>query len=343
MTNAQSTEDLDGGEPQGGTTWRRSLPAIRVLGTIIMLYVLVTKVQWSSLDQIGKRGIRLIALSFVVTIFAIFLSSVRWHRVLRALGVKSRVRDLLELQFAGMFAGNFLPSTVGGDVMRASWLAKVSKAKSDSQASVVLERLTGWLVLPMIVILGVLMDPAIMHLGSISKIIILVAAVTLTGLLILLSLVRSKHIFAVSSPFRFLNSFLASISRGVAKLESHPAGLARLLGWALLYQLCVVAASILAARALSVSIGWRELLVFVPTVAMLQVLPLTIGGLGIREGALILMLHPLGIDSAQAIAFGLLVYAINIAASLLGAPSFALGSKRMIRRAEEPQHQDGIR
>ncbi len=333
MANALSNEEL-AGSPQGTPNWRRPIPALRFAGTGVMFYVLITKVNWSSLDQIGQRGIKLIVLAFFVTIFGIFLSSVRWDRVLRALGVRLRMRDLVEMQFAGMFAGNFMPSTVGGDVMRASWVARISKAKSDSQASVVLERLTGWLVLPILVLLGVVMDPSVLHLGSISKVIVAVAGLTLFALSVLVSLVRTKRTFGVTSPLRFLNSFLASISRGISKLESHPAGLARLLGWSFLYQLCVIAASILAAKALSVSIGWREMLVFVPTVAMLQVLPLTIGGLGVREGALVLLLRPLGIDPAQAIAFGLLVYALNISASLLGAPSFAFSSARKFTEVE---------
>lgn len=335
MRSGLSKEEL-GEASQGLRNWRRSIPALRFAGTAIMFYILVTKVQWASLDQIGKRGAKLIVLAFIVTIFAIFLSTIRWHRVLRALGVRLRVRDLIEMQFAGMFAGNFLPSTVGGDIMRASWLTKLSKAKSDSQASVVLERLTGWLVLPVLVIFGLLMDPSILQFGSISKVIVAVAAVTLIGLLVLVSLARSNRLFSPSSPLRFLNSFMESISRGVEKLENHPAGLVRLLGWAFLYQLCVIVASILAAQALAVSIGWREMLVFVPTVAMLQVLPLTIGGLGIREGALVLLLHPFGVGSAQAIAFGLLVYGLNIAASLLGAPSFALSSKRNYQSTSSP-------
>ena len=69
---------------------------------------------------------------------------------------------------------------------------------------------------------------------------------------------------------------------------------------------------------------------FFPAVAILQVLPFpTIGGLGVREGALVLFLGPLGVSQAQAIALGLLVYGVNLAVSLLGAPAFAVGRRRM--------------
>ncbi len=333
MSNALSDNEIPSNAPGETAAWKKALPVIRVAGTIIMFYVLVTKVQWSSLGQIGKKGVGLILIAFLATLLGIVLSGVRWQRVLDALEVPSRMRDLVELQLAGMFAGNFLPSTVGGDVVRATWLAKVNKATSDSIASVVLERLTGWLVLPVLVLAGTLTDPSIWHLGAVSKLIVYVAAATLVGLVAILALARSANLSARASKSAVVAGFLDAVYRGVGKFGRKPASLARLLGWAFLYQLCVLVASIFAARALDISIGWRELMVFVPAVAMLQVLPLTIGGLGIREGALVLMLHPLGIGSAQAIAFGLLVYALNIAASLFGAPSFALGSRRMLRRA----------
>ena len=65
-----------------------------------------------------------------------------------------------------------------------------------------------------------------------------------------------------------------------------------------------------------------------PAVAILQVLPFpTIGGLGVREGALVLFLGPLGVSQSQAIALGLVVYGINLTVSLLGAPAFAVGRK----------------
>ena len=51
------------------------------------------------------------------------------------------------------------------------------------------------------------------------------------------------------------------------------------------------------------------------------------GGLGVREGAFVLFLGPLGVPPEQAVALGLLLYLLNLAVSLLGAPAFALGGR----------------
>ena len=75
-------------------------------------------------------------------------------------------------------------------------------------------------------------------------------------------------------------------------------------------------------------------LAFVPAVAIVQVMPLSIGGLGFREGAFALFLGPLGVPSTRAIALGLLIYVINLTVSLAGAPAFALGGRRTASAAE---------
>ena len=94
------------------------------------------------------------------------------------------------------------------------------------------------------------------------------------------------------------------------------------------YQLAVVAAAFAAGHSLGLPVGWTAFMAFMPVVAIVQVLPFpTIGGLGLREGALVLFLAPLGVNQSHAIALGLMVYGINLTVSLLGAPAFAVGRR----------------
>ena len=96
---------------------------------------------------------------------------------------------------------------------------------------------------------------------------------------------------------------------------------------ALAYQLTIVLAAWAAAHALGLNVGWSAAMAFVPIVAIAQVLPLSVSGLGLREGALVILLAPLGVAAAQAVALGLLLYCMNLVVSLLGAPAFAVGTR----------------
>ena len=96
----------------------------------------------------------------------------------------------------------------------------------------------------------------------------------------------------------------------------------------------------LAAEAVGIDVSPTAWLAFAPAVLIAQVLPLSIGGLGLREGALVLFLGPLGVSQADAILLGLLLYAINLAVSLLGAPAFAYGWIRGYDKVDaDAEHQ----
>ena len=123
--------------------------------------------------------------------------------------------------------------------------------------------------------------------------------------------------------------FAGAVHLGAARFRRHPRAAVGVLVAAFGYQLLVVLAAFSAARAVDLDqLGITACLAFIPAVAMAQTLPISLGGLGIREGALVLFLHPLGVSNGRAIAIGLLVYGLNLLVSLLGAPSFALGGRR---------------
>jgi hypothetical protein len=82
---------------------------------------------------------------------------------------------------------------------------------------------------------------------------------------------------------------------------------------------------------LSLSLGtgapFGAMVAFVPVVAMAQVVPISLSGLGIREGMLVLLLTPLGVTNGHAVGLGLAWYATMLLISLPGAPAVAVGGR----------------
>ena len=102
----------------------------------------------------------------------------------------------------------------------------------------------------------------------------------------------------------------------------------RVLVAAIAYQVSVLIAVYCAIHALGVSVPNGAVLAFLPAVAAAQVLPISLSGLGIREGLLVLLLRPLGVPTGKAIGIGLLWYGMTLVVSLLGAPAFAVGHRQ---------------
>jgi hypothetical protein len=251
--------------------------------------------------------------------------------VLDALDIRAPFRRLLTLYFAGQFMGNVLPSTIGGDALRVTRLSKETGEAPTVFASVVLERLTGWLVLPVITLTGLLVNPGLRALGRASHLATAVALFTL-GLLVVVVALTARQGRGVEARLEHNEGwrrFTTAVRLGVRTLVHEPKATARILATGFGYQLIIIVAALMAARALNLPAGAgpTALLAFVPAVLIAQVLPISISGLGIREGLFVLFLHPLGVPDSQAVALGLLLYLLNLCASLLGAPAFAAGAR----------------
>jgi uncharacterized protein (TIRG00374 family) len=282
----------------------------------------------------------------LATAAGMFLAVVRWRTVLDGMSFGREPEDRREERrgdgvvgldlwtlahhyLAGQFVGNFLPSTIGGDVLRVRRLSQDNGLVAESFASVVLERLTGWIVLPLITLVSLAANPGLRHLGRASALAATIAVATLVVLAVVLVAVghhRTGSRLAGNAGWR---RFAAAVHLGVDRVRQRPAAVVAILVSGLVYQLAVVLAAFCAARALGLDgVGLTATLAFFPPVAIAQVLPVTLGGLGMREWSLVLFLEPLGVQAGRAVALGLLVYGLNLLVSFVGAPSFAFGGRK---------------
>jgi uncharacterized membrane protein YbhN (UPF0104 family) len=230
---------------------------------------------------------------------------------------------------AGLFMGNFLPSTIGGDVLRIRRLSQDNGLVAESVASVVLERLTGWVVLPFITLVSLAANPGLRDLGEASALAAGVAVATLVVLAVVLVAVGHPRVGGRFTGGAGWHRFASTVHLGLDRLRRHPTAAVGMLATGLAYQLAVVLAAFCAAHALQIhAVGLTACLAFFPAVAIVQVVPITLGGLGAREWALVLFLHPLGVPTGRAVALGLVVYGLNLLVSFAGAPSFALGGRK---------------
>jgi uncharacterized membrane protein YbhN (UPF0104 family) len=296
--------------------------------SLVVLIVVLRRAHLSSLEVTWEAStVAWLGAALVVTFAGVLLSAVRWQRVLSALGLTVRIPTLVRHHLAGLFVSSFLPSTVGGDVLRVSRLSAANGEAPRTFASVVLERLTGWLVLPVITLVALGVNPGLFGADKNTRFALLIALSTLVLLALVLWAVGHPKLGGRLSSNAGWRRFAGAVYLGIDRLRRRPGDALSVLASGFAYQLAVVLAAFLAAEALGLHLGPTALLAFVPAVAIVQVLPITVGGLGVREGAFALFLVPLGVPEEKALALGLLVYAINLVVSLLGAPAFALNGR----------------
>ncbi|MFN2607285.1 MAG: lysylphosphatidylglycerol synthase transmembrane domain-containing protein [Acidimicrobiales bacterium] len=301
--------------------------ALRILVSAAMLAFLSTRVHLASLlPERGTSTVPWLLAGMAVWLAAVLFSVLRWRQVLATLDLPTPMPALVSHSLAGLFVANFLPSTIGGDVLRVMRVSADNGDAPASFASVVLERLTGVLVLPVLTLVAFALRPSLLRLGTASRLAVVLSLASLAGLVGVLALAASPRLGGRLAGHESWLRFVGAVHLGLDRMRRRPAAAAGALGLAVVYQLTVVVAAVAAAHALGIDVGWVPMLAFVPVVAIAQVVPLSVGGLGLREGALVLLLHPLGVAASKATALGLLLYGINLVVSLLGAPAFAMRS-----------------
>ncbi len=124
-----------------------SVSPLRVIGTLAavgLLAYLLSRQGWSDILQaIRQIPIWRFGLAFLFMLISRAAVAGRWHVLLRSAGVKMTLQQTTRLTFAGLFASNFLPTTVGGDVVRMAGAIRIGGSRAIGASSVVVDRLIG--------------------------------------------------------------------------------------------------------------------------------------------------------------------------------------------------------
>jgi uncharacterized protein (TIRG00374 family) len=318
------------GEPavarRSGTGWKL---ALRLAVSAVFLAVLVNRVPGLA-DSIPSRHplhTALLLVAAVLTVLVgIVLSAWRWQQVLVVFDADVPLKTLTGHYLAGQFVGNVLPSTIGGDVLRVTRCAKTVGSTTTAFASVVLERLSGMIALPLLVLVGFALRPSLFHVAH-AWVALFTAAVTLGALGLILIAAGHPGLGGRFASNDNWTRFIGAVFHGVDRARREPRQMLRVLGTALVYQLSIVLSYLLIFHALDRAVPIPGTIAFIPAVSMLQVLPISFNGLGVRESALVLFRHGFGVTSGVAGAAGLLWYGSLVIVSMLGAPMVAVGHR----------------
>ena len=302
----------------------KSKPIV-VLKTIVSLGLLALVFTHIDLSQ---AWVRLQYLSWPFVVLALlyytgcqWLSCWRWQVVLRATGHFVPMTSLLSSYFAGMFLNIFLPGALGGDVYRVYRVAQRTKDPEVALVSVFLERFTGLAALSALALLG--LPPAFKLVGRWD---IILLFVTCVGMLVgAVLLIASPKLLIWTEPWlvRFrlsgLAVRLAKIQILLRQFARHRSALALSMGLSLLLQLAIVYYHYLVAQQLKIPVSYLELLVFIPIIVVVTLLPISLGGLGLKEGLWAYLFSRIGLTVDQALLLSLTITMLGWLLSLPGA------------------------
>lgn len=288
---------------------------IRLLISVGLLTWLAWQTDWRKIGKgFSQLRLELWVLALGLLTLTQIVSSFRWQVLARPLGFNRPTRQMIGFYFIGMYFNLLLPTSVGGDVVRAWYLDGGSGKKLNAFFSVFLDRLCGLWVLLVLACLGVLLSPLPLP-GWITG---TVWGCALCGLLGTLSLPLMGKYHARAT---------GKLQRILQALQALPS--LNFLVWPILLSVVVQVANVFLVWVLGEAIGapvpasyyW----ILVPMVSLLTMLPISVGGAGVREVTTALMLAPLGVSEGIGLTLAILWFAVTAAASLLGGLVYLVG------------------
>lgn len=305
---------------------RRTLVAVKVvISTVLLVWVLRRSALGEVLSAAAEAHIPLLLAAYVLNFVGVLINAARWRGLLRTHDVEIPLWVLVKSVMVGVFFNNFLPSTVGGDAMRAYDSFRLSR-RTGTMSSVVVDRLLGLLVLSLFAVASV--PFATQLTDSVPLLPFWVGA----GGAILLGLAWA--IFFPPSG-RLLRAFLVRLPATLSTRISDVLGtfrayagqrsaLLQAFGWSLLLQTNVVVYYIVVARALGFEVPLLHFFLIVPLALYVMMVPITVNGIGLRENIFALFLAPYAIGNADAVAYAWLVYLGGLIQGVLGGLVYAV-------------------
>ena len=305
---------------------------LKTVFAITLIGVIVSKVNlddvWLAFTMADKW---LIAGAFLLYFVGLCIIATRWKLLLRVQGVTASLFTLIKSMMVAIFFNNFLPSTIGGDAMRAYDTWKLGGDKTQSVSIVFIDRLFGVFTLFILALLALLLtSTGISFIPNIKFWILMAVAAGFIGIYILFFQARPisqfLHRHAQTKP-NLLIRLVEKIFDVFAVYNGKPGVLFSALLLSLLLQINVILHYYLLALSLGIDIPLQAMFIIVPVAIVVMMMPVSINAIGVREAIFVTMFGLYGVSNADALAFAWISFILITVLGIIGGLVFMMRKK----------------
>lgn len=306
---------------------------VRIVVSVALLSFLAYRTDWAHVGQAFANlrvGFWLAAVGLLFG--AQLISGLRWQVMARQLGFHLPLRRFVGFYFIGLWFNLVLPTSVGGDVVRACYLNPGAGRRMAAFLSVLADRISGLLVLLSLACIGVLLCPLSLPAwiyGSVAA----CAGGAVVGMAALLILTRWVQRWNIPNPAGKMGKALVrcrdltvGLRQTVVMYLRRPGLLVGATGLSLLVQAISVTIVWLVGKAIAAPVPGAYYWILAPMVSLLTLLPVSVNGMGVREAGVVLFLAPLGVSEGSALSLAFLWFLVNVTVSLSGGAVYLFGS-----------------
>jgi uncharacterized membrane protein YbhN (UPF0104 family) len=275
---------------------------LRIGISALALFFILRQVDFPQIvSSINKAKVVFLVFSFVFILANYVFSSLRWKILAAAKNIQATLLKFVKLYFVGAFFNNFLPTSVGGDVVKAYQLTKETDRKVDAVSCTFMERLAGVTALLLI------------SWGGFLYYFKLKAALISIGLMILGSLgvwlaPKISKIHPLAEKF-----YLSVVSYRHGK-----EAVIKALGISFIVQAFSITTQYFVLLALGIDVSYFYALFVIPLINLASMAPISINGLGVQDGLYVFFFERVGAVPAEVLAASFVYHVLRLASSLIG-------------------------
>jgi uncharacterized protein (TIRG00374 family) len=289
--------------------------------SVLLLYLVLRKVGLDELlATLKNTDPYWVLISLALEPLLLLASVIKWQILLKTQKMAVSLPRLYGLYMVGRFFNNFLPTTVGGDVVRGYELGNYTKDHARSMASVFVERLTGFIMLILLAIISIFsrlrsVGDIRLSLGLWTAVFGMVAAVWLIldprPLDLIERWVKLPLLYKYIPKFRKFHA-------GLMAYRTEKQALALAMLWSFVFMVLAIANVYASALAFYKPISFLAIAAVTPVILVISMLPLTFNGLGIQEWAFVLLFPWIGLPASVGLSTIVLIRAKSLLVGVLG-------------------------
>jgi len=306
--------------------------AAKIAVSAVLLSFLFSKIDTGRLwASARKASLPWLVAALVVQAVNLVASTWRWQLLLHAQDVKLKKRTLLSSYLVATFFNNFLPSNVGGDVIRIRDTAVATQSKTLATTVVLVDRALGFMALVLISAVGATAAAKLYGSGAspiwpswLWAFFIAGAALTAPVVYAPEGFGRLLQPLTIVHP-EWVGTRIDKLTATLNRFRERPSALAGCFSGAVFVQALMVAFYLAVVYALKIPVTASELAVIVPISLVVQMLPVSVNGLGLREATFSFYFARLGLPIESAVLLSLMGAVVLMVFSLSGAAVYVSG------------------
>jgi hypothetical protein len=314
---------VNGGAAAAGGRYRSALVfAAKVAFSLGLLGFLFTRVPVEQVAAVLRQAdVARLAAACAVLLLSNVLGAWQWQRLLATAAIRIPFHKTLAYYHVGLFYNNFLPANIGGDIARVLDASRYVDSRVAAVSTVILDRIVGTVALAGLAVVTTVPVIDRLHLGVLY---LAVVGFFAASLLLLWGVLHPRALPALERGlsavgFRALKPHLDALAERFDHYRGRVRLFAGLLAIAVVVQVLRVGVHVLVGQALGLRLPATYFLLLVPLLAVIVSLPISFNGIGVREGAGIVLFGLVGVPRTPAFTLQFTTYLVAVSVSLLGA------------------------